>query len=115
MASRTRNSMKVSNKKPPVKEELKVEEQKPEPVAPIVAQPDLPKPKAKSRKRKVTSPEDAIMQSLAVDPDLDKAVKAKKSVRKPKISSKVEKKKPARRAKAKAKKPVAKKATPKKD
>ena len=115
MASRTTNSMKVSNKKPLVKEKPNVKEQNPKPSAPVAAQPDLPKPKAKTRKRKVTSPEDAIMQSSAVDPDLDKAVKTKKPARKPSVSSKVEKKKPARRAKAKAKKPVTKKATPKKD
>ena len=100
MASRTPNSMKVSNKKPLVKEKPNVKEQNPKPSAPVAAQPDLP---------------NAIMQSSAVDPDLDKAVKTKKPARKPSVSSKVEKKKPARRAKAKAKKPVTKKATPKKD
>jgi hypothetical protein len=35
--------------------------------------------KKKPARKKITSPEDAILQSSAVDPDLEKAVKPKKS------------------------------------
>ena len=37
------------------------------------------KPTAKNRKTKATTPEDAILASAAVDPDLENAVKPKKS------------------------------------
>jgi len=92
MASRTRNSMKVSNKKPLVKER---------PAAQVAAEPTEVKPKKEAsaskakparkqarKKTKITSPEDAILASAAVDPDLEKAAKPKKATKKKTASTK---------------------------
>jgi hypothetical protein len=90
MASRTRNSMKVSNKKPLVKER---------PAAQVAAEPAEVKPKKEAsaskakparkqarKKTKITSPEDAILASAAVDPDLEKATKKKTASTKAKVA-----------------------------
>ena len=92
MPSRTTNSMKVSNKKPLVKES---------PAAQVAAEPAEVKPKKEAsaskakpvrkqarKKTKITSPEDAILASAAVDPDLEKAAKPKKATKKKTASTK---------------------------
>ena len=75
--------MKVSNKKTPVKKRLEVKTPEPVPSSPALPEEkELKVKKSKKRsgkKSKMTSPEDAILQSSAVDPDLEKAVKPKKT------------------------------------
>ena len=125
MASRTKNSMKVSNKKAPVKDIEKTQEAQPVAAAPEPPKPaaelakpapEVPKAKAVKKtarqKSKATSPEDAIMQSSAVDPDLEKAVITQKPAGKKSPSPKAPKKTASKNTRTK--KTPAKKAAPKK-
>ena len=113
MPSKTINSMKVSNKKTPVKKRLEVKTPEPVPSSPALPEEkELKVKKSKKRsgkKSKMTSPEDAILQSSAVDPDLEKAVKPKKTATKKALPKKRSAKKAAAKKKT-AKKPASKKA-----
>jgi|1_EtaG_2_1085319.scaffolds.fasta_scaffold42041_2 hypothetical protein len=116
MASSTKISMKVAGKRPRAVAE-------PDPVQSAPALPakikektaaSLPKKTVASKKKKavrkkITSPEDAILQSSAVDPDLEKAVKPKKTATKKALPKKRSAKKAAAKKKT-AKKPASKKA-----
>ena len=81
MPSRTRNSMKVSGKRDrrksiPEKKSLDKPASKKNPEAVAATKKKTP------AKKRVTSPEDAILASAAVDPDLEKAAKPKKATKK---------------------------------
>ena len=113
MPSRTSNSMKVTRRRP---------DRKPEPAVEATPTPDTkeqkPEPKktkkTRAPKKKATTPEDAILQSSAVDPDLEKAVKPKKAVSKKAISKKSSSRKVTPKKASSTTKKRASKKTPKK-
>ena len=120
MASSTKVSMKVAGKRPrsvaepdsaqstpdlPEKINEKIAVSPPKKAAPVK--------KKKTARKKITSPEDAILQSSAVDPDLEKAVKPKKSSTK-KARPKKSTGKKVTTKKTTAKKKASKKSAPKK-